>query len=263
MEKELAVKEKEITEVAVFKGEPEEVLKAASKVAKMVAKIIENRNLYCTIEKKKFVYCEGWTTMGSILGLRAIITNVEEKENEVGEKKYVAIAEVYKGDKLISRAEAECAAWEKKRQNLRQDDFVLRSTAQTRAIAKAYRLCLSWVMSLAGYEPTPAEEMEDAVNGERKVVTVETPVVKKETASSSGDDMAKKNEAIVVEAVKEEEERRKLYSEVVRMCKERKMTMMDVHAILEKINPTKAHINALTLAELREFRKEVEKIPLL
>jgi hypothetical protein len=243
------------------------VLKTASRVAKMVAKVVENRKLYCTIEGKKFVYCEGWTTMGSILGLRAIITNVEEKENELGEKKYVATAEVYKGEKLISRAEAECAAWEKKRQNLRQDDFVLRSTAQTRAIAKAYRLCLSWVMSLAGYEPTPAEEMEGvAVNGERKVVMVETPVVKKETVSSvssSGDDIAKKNEAIVLEAVKEEEERRKLYSEVVRMCKERKMTMMDVHAILEKISPTKSHINSLTLTELKEFKKEVEKIPLL
>jgi hypothetical protein len=31
--------------------------------------------------------------------------------------------------------------------------------AQTRAVAKALRLCLGWIMALAGYEATPAEEM--------------------------------------------------------------------------------------------------------
>ncbi|MBK8185727.1 MAG: hypothetical protein IPK63_23660 [Candidatus Competibacteraceae bacterium] len=33
--------------------------------------------------------------------------------------------------------------------------------AQTRATGKACRLAFSWIMSLAGYEPTPAEEMPD------------------------------------------------------------------------------------------------------
>jgi hypothetical protein len=40
-----------------------------------------------------------------------------------------------------------------------RDDYALRSMAQTRAVAKALRLCLGWIMSLAGYEATPAEEM--------------------------------------------------------------------------------------------------------
>ena len=39
--------------------------------------------------------------------------------------------------------------------------FQLRSMAQTRAQAKALRNCLSWVVVLAGYRPTPAEEMPD------------------------------------------------------------------------------------------------------
>ena len=37
--------------------------------------------------------------------------------------------------------------------------FQLRSMAQTRACAKALRNVLSWVVVLAGYRPTPAEEM--------------------------------------------------------------------------------------------------------
>src|SRR3990167_1775382 len=37
--------------------------------------------------------------------------------------------------------------------------FQLRSMAQTRACAKAYRNVLAWVVVLAGFKPTPAEEM--------------------------------------------------------------------------------------------------------
>lgn len=37
--------------------------------------------------------------------------------------------------------------------------FQLRSMAQTRASAKAFRNVLAWVVVLAGYKPTPAEEM--------------------------------------------------------------------------------------------------------
>ena len=39
--------------------------------------------------------------------------------------------------------------------------FQLRSMAQTRAGAKALRNALAWVVVLAGYAPTPAEEMDD------------------------------------------------------------------------------------------------------
>lgn len=39
--------------------------------------------------------------------------------------------------------------------------FQLRSMAQTRAAAKALRLVFSWVVVLAGYRPTPAEEIAD------------------------------------------------------------------------------------------------------
>ena len=40
--------------------------------------------------------------------------------------------------------------------------FQLASMSQTRACAKAYRNVLSWVAVLAGYRPTPAEELPDA-----------------------------------------------------------------------------------------------------
>jgi hypothetical protein len=39
-------------------------------------------------------------------------------------------------------------------------EFAIASMAQTRAIGKAYRNILAWIIRAAGYEPTPAEEME-------------------------------------------------------------------------------------------------------
>jgi hypothetical protein len=44
--------------------------------------------------------------------------------------------------------------------------FQLRSMAQTRACAKAFRNVLAWVVVLAGYKPTPAEEMQGVVDVE-------------------------------------------------------------------------------------------------
>src|SRR5262249_27437128 len=43
--------------------------------------------------------------------------------------------------------------------------FQLRSMAQTRACAKAMRNVLAWVVVLAGYAPTPAEEMTGEEHG--------------------------------------------------------------------------------------------------
>ena len=46
-----------------------------------------------------------------------------------------------------------------------RDDYALRSMAQTRAVSKALRLPLGFIVALAGYEATPADEMpaEEAV----------------------------------------------------------------------------------------------------
>ena len=42
------------------------------------------------------------------------------------------------------------------------DEYAILSMAQTRAIGKAYRNLLAWLMKAAGFEATPAEEMDFA-----------------------------------------------------------------------------------------------------
>jgi len=157
---------------------PAEVVKIAKDISEAVSDIVEKQRLYDKIKDKKYVRCEGWTTMGAMLGLFPQIVEVREEKINDKNKKYVAVCEIRTLDgRLVSRAESECSSLEKNK--VGQEDYALRSMAETRAVSKAFRICLSWVMTLAGYEPTPAEEVsEEMLNNkviEQKVV--ETPVV--------------------------------------------------------------------------------------
>jgi hypothetical protein len=79
---------------------------------------------------------------------------------------YIAIVELVRmsDGACISRASAECG--EEKPWNTRAK-YARRSMAQTRATGKACRLAFSWIMSLAGYEVTPAEEMTPIIEAEQ------------------------------------------------------------------------------------------------
>ena len=58
---------------------------------------------------------------------------------------------------VVGAADAQCLRSENNWKT--RDDYALRSMAQTRAAAKALRMPLGFIMALAGYEATPAEEM--------------------------------------------------------------------------------------------------------
>jgi hypothetical protein len=58
--------------------------------------------------------------------------------------------------RAIAAAEAECLRAE--RRWAQADDYAVRSMAQTRATSKALRLPLGFVIQLAGFEATPADE---------------------------------------------------------------------------------------------------------
>lgn len=68
--------------------------------------------------------------------------------------------------------------------------FQLRSMAQTRAQSKALRNALAWVVVLAGYRPTPAEEMDAVAERTRATATVGV-IVEAETAPEDFDQQAR------------------------------------------------------------------------
>jgi hypothetical protein len=58
---------------------------------------------------------------------------------------------------VVGRAEAMCSRSENTWRN--RDDYAVRSMAETRAESRAFRRAIGWIVSIAGYNPTPAEEM--------------------------------------------------------------------------------------------------------
>ncbi|WML92497.1 hypothetical protein RCF98_17585 (plasmid) [Thiothrix lacustris] len=140
---------------------PAALMSGASEMAGELAKMIEAQRLWDPINGKKYVKVEGWTTLGVMMGV--VAREVATTEND---GIYTAVVELVRmlDGACISRASAECGAPDEldrygKPVWSNRPRYARRSMAQTRATGKACRLAFSWVMSLAGYEVTPAEEM--------------------------------------------------------------------------------------------------------
>ena len=146
---------------------PAALIQSASEMARELAAVINTQKLYTVIQDKKFVGVEGWTTLATMLG----VTAREVQTTETVEGVYTSIVELVRmsDGACISRASAECG--DEKPWNTRAK-YARRSMAQTRATGKACRLAFSWIMSLAGYEVTPAEEMTPIIEAE--TIEVET-----------------------------------------------------------------------------------------
>ena len=128
-----------------------------SEVATAIGSLIETRKLYVSIKGRKHVRIEGWQALGAPLGIFARVESSARMETEE-RWGYQAHAVAHRMGEILSAADAEC--WSDEANWQGRDDFQVRSMAQTRACAKALRLALGFVMAMAGYEATPAEEME-------------------------------------------------------------------------------------------------------
>jgi len=142
-----------------LEGDPEKVLEFAAKAAKALVTIIQSKKKPVVINGEQYLEFEDWQTVGRFYGATVGTEWTKPIKDDEGKKiGWEAKATVLRGGELITAAEASCMREEKNWAN--RDDFQLRSMAQTRAAAKALRNAFAWVVVLAGYKPTPAEEME-------------------------------------------------------------------------------------------------------
>lgn len=138
--------------------EPAEVVRAATKVADALASVVESKNLYKQISGKKHVLVEGWTLLGSMLGVFPVLDGDPEEVDVNGVKGWRATVKAVRGDgSVVGRASALCLRSEPNWKN--RDEYAVMSMAQTRATSKALRQPLGFVMTLAGYAATPEAEM--------------------------------------------------------------------------------------------------------
>lgn len=157
----VAEPQREIRLGAISVAQPSDVVAQAATVAKELAKVIENAKLSRSISGRKFVYVEGWTTLGAMLGVIPQEDSVKLITGEDGYEEYEAVVNLVRvsDGMVVGRGSAVCGTDEGTWRS--RPRYARRSMALTRATGKAFRLGFSWVMTLAGYDPTPAEEMPD------------------------------------------------------------------------------------------------------
>ncbi len=163
---------------------PHDVIVQATKIAKELAKIIRDNKLANKIQGREFVRVEGWTTMGAMLGV--LPREIPEQGKRFEDGSYRGVVELIRisDGAVIGRASALVGMDEKdNRGNLTwgsRPEYARKSMAITRATGKAYRLGFSWIMTLAGYEATPAEEIipgtfKDAPTSQTKPAPKKSP----------------------------------------------------------------------------------------
>lgn len=138
-----------------------EVVEQGRNRAKQLMDIVNQNQWAKNIQGKNYLQVEAWQTLGKFYGYTAKTVSTEFVE--IGQNRgFNAVVEILDKDgKVVGGAEAGCYTDEGKW--AKSPLYSLKSMAQTRATGKAYRQILSWVAVLAGYEPTPAEEMDGII----------------------------------------------------------------------------------------------------
>ena len=138
--------------------DPDRTIAEATKAATALQQVVARKTDPVMVNGKQYLEFEDWQTLGHFYGVH-VRTRDAEPVTINGIEGARARADVLNASgQIIGGAEAVC---------LRDEEqwgvkpwFQLASMAQTRAGAKALRNVLAWVAVLAGYKPTPAEEMQ-------------------------------------------------------------------------------------------------------
>lgn len=175
MENEIATVESDSSRAISVMRDPEIVLKEAKKAAQALMQVVKLKDKPVIFNGAQYLEFEDWQTVAKFYGVTAKVTRTSFIDLG-GVKGFEASADAIRADGMIlSSAESMCLndednwstrakyAWENGVKSKVADVpvplFQLKSMAQTRACAKALRNVLAWVVVLAGFRPTPAEEM--------------------------------------------------------------------------------------------------------
>lgn len=175
--------------------DPAIVIEEARKAAKVLVSVVSQKPRKVMMNNEQYLEFEDWMTVAKFYGCTVKVRSTQFIDLG-GVKGFEATADVLDRDgRVISSADAMCLNDEDKWSTRTQYEwqgtgaerkkvkigevavplFQLRSMAQTRACAKAFRNVFSWVVVLAGYRPTPAEEMEGLAQTQEGKPPVQPP----------------------------------------------------------------------------------------
>jgi hypothetical protein len=167
---------------------PEQVLAEAQRAARALKDVVAKKAKPVLMKGEQYLEFEDWQTVGRFYGITS--RTVWSRPVMVGEATgWEARAEAIdvRTGQVLSSAEAMCLNDEPNWKG--KPSFQLRSMAQTRACAKTLRNLLAWVVVLAGYRPTPAEE----IAGMQDTESARTPPTRTEP-HEAGEDLPPKDE---------------------------------------------------------------------
>jgi hypothetical protein len=134
-------------------SDPDLLIAQAGKVARALEKVIRDQELFVSIRGRDHVRVEGWTLLGTMLGVFPVLTWTRPLPD--GWEARVE-AKTLTGA-IVGAAESQCLRAETRWRAA--DDYALRSMAATRATSKALRQPLGFIMPLAHFAETPLEEI--------------------------------------------------------------------------------------------------------
>ncbi len=138
---------------------PEKDTTKAAKAATQLMDIVKKNNWSKSFGgQKEHIFYEGWQTVGKYYNM-TVATGDAEPIDIDGVKGFKAKAWVVDNRTGIRVGEAEAYCMKDEKNWSSKPLFQLASMAQTRAGSKALRQIFGYVVALAGYEVTPAEEM--------------------------------------------------------------------------------------------------------
>lgn len=216
-------------------------------LAQDLARFIKENNLFHNIQGKAYVNVEGWQYAGARLGIVPVIESLTNYSTDNKEIKYQALVKLLdlKSQQTVGSGFAICSNLENGKRNYQE--FAIASMAQTRAIGKAYRNILAWIIRAAGYEPTPAEEM-DYMNRE------ETPTVEKEKPTDRAplSQQEKTKQQLPIEKLASVKQK----TEILLLLNNKVITKDEKNKMIENINDLNEDRATQAIARLKKVIKD-------
>jgi hypothetical protein len=148
---------------------PNEVLEHAQEHAKVLMRVVKERELSKRIGDADHLLVEAWTLLGAQVGVFPVAETVEPVEVDGVAGFRASVKAVTRNGDVVGRSVAYCMRdenlWSLTPTNKYgkalevRNLHALAAMAETRATSRALRKPLGFIVQLAGYNPTAAEEM--------------------------------------------------------------------------------------------------------
>ena len=128
-------------------------------LAQELERFINENKLFSLISGKRFVNVEAWQYAGNRLGLSARVVEAINESSETHTAYFCTCEIVHvESGTIVGKGHGVCENSEQGKKFYGR--YAILGMAESRSVSRAYRNTIAFLIRLAGFEPTPAEEMD-------------------------------------------------------------------------------------------------------